>query len=86
MKTDYEAMIVTYLDGRTSAAENRMLDERLRNDPDLRKRFVDIAPSRQRRHPVAILKLLNNGEGALPDRAGGTENGKSFQRSAKSNK
>ena len=43
MKTDYEAMIVTYLDGRTSATENRQLDERLRNDPDLRKRFVATA-------------------------------------------
>ena len=51
----------------------------------LRKRFVDIAPSRQRRHLVALGKLLNNGEGALADGAGGTENGESFQRSAKSN-
>ena len=45
----------------------------------LREGFVDVAPGGQRGHLVALGKLLNDGEGALPDGAGGTENGESFQ-------
>src|ERR1700722_18351749 len=52
---------------------------------NLREGFVDVAAGRQRRYLVAIWKLLNNGEGALADRAGRAEDGESFQRSTKSN-
>ena len=45
----------------------------------LRKGFVEVAPGGQRGHLVAVRKLLDDGEGALADGAGGTENGESFQ-------
>ena len=41
----------------------------------LRKGFVQVAPSSQRGHRVALWKLFNDGKCALADRAGGTENG-----------
>ena len=43
------------------------------------KGFVDVAPGGQRRDRIAVGKLLNYGEGALSDGAGGTEDGESFQ-------
>ena len=45
----------------------------------LREGFVDVAAGGQRGHGVALRKLLDDGEGALADGAGGTENGESFQ-------
>jgi hypothetical protein len=45
----------------------------------LRERFVQVAPGSQRGHLIAVGKLLNDGEGALADGAGGTENGESLQ-------
>ena len=41
----------------------------------LRKGFVDVAAGGQRGDGVALGKLLDDGEGALADGAGGTENG-----------
>ena len=46
----------------------------------LRKGFVDVAAGGQRGDGVALRKLLNDGEGALSDGAGGTENGETFQK------
>ena len=45
----------------------------------LRKGFLDVAPGRQGGDGVAVGKLLDDGEGALSDGAGGTENCDSFQ-------
>ncbi len=45
----------------------------------LGKGFVDVAAGSQRSHRVALGKLLNDGEGALADRASGAENSESFQ-------
>jgi hypothetical protein len=45
----------------------------------LLKGFVEIAPGGQRDDRVAVRKLLHDGEGALSDGAGGTENGEFFQ-------
>jgi hypothetical protein len=44
----------------------------------LREGFVDVAPGGQRGDRVALGKLLDDGEGALADGAGGTENGEFF--------
>jgi hypothetical protein len=49
----------------------------------LRKGMVDVAPGGERGNREAVGKLLNDGEGALPDGAGGTEDGESFQRVCK---
>jgi hypothetical protein len=45
----------------------------------LRESFFEIAPGGESCNRIAIRKLLNDGEGALADGAGGTENGESFQ-------
>jgi len=45
----------------------------------LREGLVYVAPRGQRGHRVALGKLLDDGEGALADGAGGTENGEFFQ-------
>ena len=45
----------------------------------LRERDLEILSSRQSRYCVSLRKLLDNGKGALADRAGRTENGESFQ-------
>ena len=39
----------------------------------------EVAPAGQRGHPVALRELLDDGECALTDGAGGTENGESLQ-------
>ena len=41
--------------------------------------FVDIAAGGERRDRVAVGELFHDGEGALADGAGGTEDGESFQ-------
>ena len=41
----------------------------------LREGLVEIAACGQRGHLIAVRKLLDDGEGALADGAGGTENG-----------
>ncbi len=48
----------------------------------LRKSLVDVAAGGERSYGVALRKLLNDGEGALPDGTGGTENGESFQKNS----
>ena len=48
----------------------------------LREGFVDVAAGGQRGDGVALRKLLNDGECALADGAGGTENGETFQKTA----
>ena len=41
--------------------------------------FVDVAAGSQGGHRESLRKLLDDGQGALADGAGGTENGESFQ-------
>ena len=43
--------------------------------------LVEVATGSERGHLIAVGELLNDGEGALADGAGGTENGESFQNS-----
>ena len=45
----------------------------------LREGLIDVASCGQRGHAVALGKLLDDGESALADGAGGAENGESFQ-------
>ena len=45
----------------------------------LSESLVEVAPAGQRGHPVALRELLDDGECALTDGAGGTENGESLQ-------
>lgn len=52
----------------------------------LSESLVDVAAGGDGRYLVAIRKLLNDGQGALADGAGGTEDSEAFQRSAKSKK
>jgi hypothetical protein len=42
--------------------------------------LIDVAAGGERGDSVALRKLLDDGEGALPDGAGGTEDGESFQK------
>ena len=45
----------------------------------LREGFVDVAAGGERGDLIAVRKLLDDGEGALADGAGGTENGETLQ-------
>jgi hypothetical protein len=46
----------------------------------LREGFVDVAACGERGDGIPVGKLLDDREGALPDGAGGTENGETFQK------